>query len=92
MVLVSTQAKDEVPIWGAISVNETRLVCQPLNGYTVIRDSPTSSYPNSRVAAASGNSSIFYVYHQINDNTFGEDEGDLSVGGWIQSNFTVPTS
>lgn len=81
-----------MPIRGAISVNETRLVSQPLNGYTVIRDSPTSSYPNSRVAAASGNSSIFYVYHQINDNTFGEDEGDLSVGGWIQSNFTVPTS
>ncbi|MCJ1263278.1 hypothetical protein MMC22_003148 [Lobaria immixta] len=91
-VLVNTQAKDEVPIWGAISVNETRLVCQPLDGYTVIRDSPASSYPNSRLAAASGSSSIFRVYHQINDNTFGEDEGDRSVGGWIQSNFTVPTS
>lgn len=92
MVLVNTQAKNEVPIWGVVSVNETRLTCQSLDGYAVIQDSPAGSYPYSKLAASSGNSSIFFVYHQIDGNTFGEDQADRSVGGWIQSNFTVLTS
>ena len=38
------------------------------------------------------NSSLLYLYHQINDKTLAEDTHDASIGHWTSANITVSTA
>ena len=53
---------------------------------------PTSPYPFKRLATTSApNSTIFYIYHQLDDMTFAEDEWSQLNGGWTTSNISIST-
>ena len=53
---------------------------------------PMSLCPFKRLATTSApNSTIFYIYHQLNDLTFAEDEWSQLNGGWTTSNLSIST-
>lgn len=92
IVLLNTT---EYIIW----VNETKLVQTSIWSDAVLSatDSnaaipvPATAFPFSRLASSSSNKAgIFYLYHQLDDFTFAEEEFDQNIGGWIPStNITI---
>ena len=51
---------------------------------------PASPFPFARLAStAPTNSSVFYLYHQINDVVFAEDTYDATSGSWTATNFSI---
>lgn len=52
--------------------------------------SPQSLFPFSRLASiVPVNSSDFFIYHQLNASSFGEERWDDSFGGWVSNSFEI---
>ena len=63
-----------------------------LVGYGFINPlgSPNSPFPFIRLASSTPiNSSLIFIYHQINESVFAEDMYDTSIGYWVSANITV---
>ena len=53
-------------------------------------ESPISPFPFVRLASSTPtNSSVFFLYHQMNEAVLAEDMYDTSIGHWISTNVTV---
>ena len=53
---------------------------------------PTSQFPYSRIAATTpANSTVIYIYHQINATTIAEDILDESLGTWTSFDISIAT-
>lgn len=49
---------------------------------------PNSSFPFARLASArSADRAATFVYHQINGTTFAEEQRDLTVGTWLDTEY-----
>ena len=57
---------------------------------TALTTWPISPFPFARLATTSPtNSSVFHLYHQINDTTFAEDTYDTKGGYWSSKNLSI---
>lgn len=73
-----------------VCVNGTKLVYFGLPPYP--QSIPDSAFPFTELAAAySGQDSKFYLYHQLNDDTFLEEKWDGALGLWRSGIFSIST-
>ena len=91
MVMPSVRiGPDETYVQYILWVNRTEL--QLSNWVFATSTLPSSLFPYSRMTTINPiNSSVLYLYHQVNDTTFAEDTWDISTGGWASSNISIPT-
>ena len=80
---------DETHVPYILLVNRTEL--QLSNWVFATSTLPSSSFSYSRMTTTSSiNSSVIYLYHQVDGTTFAEDIWDSSASGWSSSNISIP--
>lgn len=88
ILILSVQGPTEEYSYG-LWVNDTGLV--NFNSTSLPR--LVSPFPFARLGGFSpSNSSSFYLYHQLNESAFAEDQWDVTEGIWQSKNFTIPVA
>ncbi|KAL9038632.1 MAG: hypothetical protein Q9214_005201 [Letrouitia sp. 1 TL-2023] len=84
--------KREFAFW----VNKTILIdamasdAENLGTSNGIENGTPSSFPYARLGGtAQWNGTVLYLYHQVNDTTFVEDQFDETTGIWVSTNVTI---
>ena len=61
---------------------------QPMMALSDQSGLPNSTFPFARLAGArSADRAATFVYHQINGTTFAEEQRDLTVGTWLDTEY-----
>ena len=59
-----------------------------LNNYGFETPAPNVSFPFRRLAGGiSSDQAAYFLYHQINDTTFAEEQFDASSSDWLPSSY-----
>ena len=73
-------------------VNGTRLDIFGAFGASESETVPQYEFPYKRITSVTPtNSTLLYVYHQVNESAIGEHVFDQSTGHWLSSNIGIAT-